>query len=74
MLKKNSLIPMEVIAIDPNIFLEDRKITGTVLQSKFPDDVSPWFLTGFIEAEGNFDISVFPSPRALVAFGNTGSA
>lgn len=60
---------MEVIAIDPNIFLEDRKITGTVLQSKFPDDVSPWFLTGFIEAEGNFDISVFPSPRALA---NTG--
>jgi ABC-type sulfate transport system substrate-binding protein len=46
----------------PNIFLEDRKIIGTVLQSKFPNDVSPWFLTGFIEAEGNFDISVFPSP------------
>ena len=33
-------------------------IEGPVLNTKFPSSFSPWFLTGFTEAEGNFYIIV----------------
>ncbi len=55
--------------IDPNIFIESRKIVGPVLESTLPNDFSPWFLTGFTEAEGNFDISLFLNPKALAHTG-----
>jgi hypothetical protein len=51
--------------IDPNIFIESRKIVGPVLESTFPNEFSPWFLTGFTEAEGNFDILLFLNSKAL---------
>nr|YP_010846146.1 LAGLIDADG homing endonuclease [Cyathus stercoreus]WEV87333.1 LAGLIDADG homing endonuclease [Cyathus stercoreus] len=57
------------IPIDPESFLETRKIEGPVLSSTLPPDVSPWFLTGMTDAEGNFDIQVFSNTRALA---NTG--
>jgi len=55
--------------INPESFLESRKIEGPVLDSGFPKDVSPWFLTGFIDAEGSFDISLFSNVRALAKTG-----
>jgi len=55
--------------IDPSVFLDSRKIEGPVLESTFPSNLSPWFLTGFIEAEGNFDILLFSNLRALAKTG-----
>lgn len=46
-----------------------RKIEGPVLDSRFPKDFSPWFLTGFTDAEGNFDITFVNNVRALAKTG-----
>jgi hypothetical protein len=40
-------------------FLETRKVEGPVLGSTLPNAFSPWFLAGFTDAEGNFDIQIF---------------
>jgi hypothetical protein len=55
--------------IDPNKFIDSRKIEGPVLDSLFPKNVSPWFITGFTEAEGNFDIQIFHNSKALAQTG-----
>jgi len=55
--------------IDPNKFINSRKIEGPVLDSLFPNNVSPWFITGFTEAEGNFDIQIFNNSKALAKTG-----
>jgi hypothetical protein len=55
--------------INPSVFLDSGVITGPVLESSFTGELSPWFLTGFIDAEGNFDISVFSNARALAETG-----
>jgi hypothetical protein len=55
--------------IDPTMFLDSRKIEGSVLNSTFPNNISPWFLTGFSEAEGNFDIFIFSNAKALAKTG-----
>lgn len=51
--------------IDPSVFLDSGRIEGQVLYSTFPIKLSPWFLTGFIEAEGSFNILIFANPKAL---------
>jgi len=50
-------------------FLSTRKIEGLVLSSSLPSNFSPWFLVGFTEAEGNFDILIFNNPKALAKTG-----
>jgi len=55
--------------IDPAMFLDSRKIEGPVLNSTFPANVSPWFLTGYTDAEGNFDIHIFSNGKALAKTG-----
>lgn len=51
------------VLIDNNKFKMEQKISGPVLNSNF--NPNPWFLVGFTEAEGNFDISIFNNERAL---------
>jgi hypothetical protein len=65
----NNAVTPEKTLINPESFLETRKIEGPVLDSKFPGNVSPWFLIGFIEAEGNFDISLINNVKALAKTG-----
>lgn len=55
--------------IDPSMFLDSRKIEGPVLNSTFPSNVSPWFLTGYADAEANFDIQIFSNAKALAKTG-----
>jgi len=45
---------------------EDVKLPIEVLNSKY--SFSPWFIIGFVEAEGNFDISLSSNPRILPKF------
>jgi len=40
-----------------------------VLTSYLPDNLSPWFITGFSGAEGNFNISIFSNQKALAKIG-----
>lgn len=51
------------VLIDVNKFKDEQKITGPVLNSNF--NPHPWFIVGFTEAEGNFDISIFNNTKAL---------
>lgn len=57
------------VLINHNEISEDLKISGAVLLATFPNSISPWFITGFTEAEGNFDISIFSNPKALAGTG-----
>lgn len=65
----NNALPPKKTIINPESFLETRKIEGPVLESKLPENVSPWFLSGFIDAEGNFDILLINNVKALAKTG-----
>lgn len=45
---------------------KDVKLPSEVLSSKY--SFSPWFIVGFVEAEGNFDISINVNPKVLPKF------
>lgn len=47
----------------------DRKINDLILNAHFNEFISPWFISGFTDAEGNFDIVLFKSIRALAETG-----
>ena len=61
----NNINSISKALINPSVFLDSGKIEGPVLDSTFPSNFSPWFLTGFIEAEGSSDILL--PPRSLFA-------
>lgn len=67
--KMNTTNTFNKTLIDPAMFLDSRKIGGPVLNSTFPANVSPWFLTGYTDAEGNFDIHIFSNGKALAKTG-----
>jgi LAGLIDADG endonuclease len=64
----NNLINIKNL-IDHNILPEDGKLQGNVLNSNFPVKFSPWFITGFTDAEGYFGINMFTNERALAKTG-----
>jgi len=55
--------------INPELFVTSRKIEGPVLDASLPSNFSPWFLTGFADAEGNFDIVYFKNAKVLAQTG-----
>src|SRR2546423_1399926 len=66
---ENTLGDKDKSLINPETFLTTRRIEGPVLDSRFPKGVSPWFICGFTDAEGNFDIQIFNNIRALAKTG-----
>jgi hypothetical protein len=68
--RNNSLLVNQNKAlINPESFLKTGKIEGRILESIFPLNFSPWFLTGFTDAEGNFDFMFIKNERALAKTG-----